>query len=147
MDLRDEFAIHFAAALTRALVDPERIARRAYDLAEALLLERARRVDADETAAIAGERPLSRRFTALESSPMAGASEVYDGLLDPPAEMIEEDDVPPGLAAEGEPSGEIEPRWAREGERAAASERPRPGLARTQPEPARTSDRPATKTG
>ena len=48
MDLRDRFAAHFAAALVDAFTDADQIARRAYDLAEAMLGERARRVDAGE---------------------------------------------------------------------------------------------------
>jgi hypothetical protein len=56
MDLRDHFAARFAAALVDAFPDPERIARRAYDLAEAMLTERARRIDAEERRAIASEQ-------------------------------------------------------------------------------------------
>ncbi len=66
MDLRDRFAAHFAAALVDALADPAQIASRAYDLAEAMLRERDRRVDDEEESAIAGEGASLRAAAPLD---------------------------------------------------------------------------------
>jgi hypothetical protein len=69
MDLRDQFAAQCAAALAGVFSDAAQVARRAYDMADALLAERARRVEADEARAIADEAALI----------------VYDALFDPDA--------------------------------------------------------------
>jgi hypothetical protein len=128
MDLRDRFAVHIAAALAGAFSDPTQIARRSYDFAEALVAERARRVDADEARAIAEAIP----FGAIDS-------EFNPDELDP--EWLEH---------RFDPSWDVEPRWSAEAaaaEAAAAEPAPdatgaqqgpatevvRPGLARTQP--------------
>lgn len=121
MDLRDKFAVHIAAALTGALSDPAQIARRSYDFAEALVAERARRIDADEARALAEALP----FGAI-------APELSPDELDP--EWLEEP---------YDPSWDMEPRWPSDAAPEAApdtargqtleTEVVRPGLARTQP--------------
>lgn len=112
MDLRDRFAARFAAVLVDAFPEAEEIARRAYDLAEAMLAERARRIDLDEQRALA-EVP--------HAAPQP--------LLDEPMEAYE--DEPPY-----DPSWDLDARWSAE----PISSRPGPGLARTQP-PAPEEDR------
>jgi len=126
MDLRDKFALHIASALTGALSDPEQIARRSYDFAEALVAERARRIDADEALAIAEALPF--------------------GAIDPEFNPDELD--PEWLEERFDPTWDVEPRWTAEpipAERpieaapdtaraqGPATEVVRPGLARTQP--------------
>jgi hypothetical protein len=125
MDLRDRFAVRFAASLVGAVADPADLARRAYDLAEAMLAERARRIDADEARAIAGE-PHRASLAPPEGHPY---------LLDEPAPMIEPDLLydealdPSWL----DPSWDLETRWS--AEPAPASQEPGgPGLARTRPD-------------
>jgi hypothetical protein len=116
MDLRDRFAVHFAAALADVFPEPEEIARRAYDLAEALLRERAHRIDHDEQAALLDEH---RAATILLDEPMPELDE-------------EELDLEPPY----DPSWDLEDRLA--SEPAHASRPPGPGLARTAPEAAET---------
>ncbi len=123
MELRDRFAAHFAAALVDAFTDASQIARRAYDLAEAMMLERAHRIDAEEESAIAAE--------PLHASPL-----YHHALLDEPEPMIEpdpgyDDDLDPSwLEPPYDPSWDLETRWT-------ADPAPQgPGLARTVPEPA-----------
>jgi hypothetical protein len=117
MDLRDKFAVHIASALAGALSDPAQIARRSYEFAEALVAERARRIDADEAWAIAEALP----FGAIES-------EFNPDELDP--EWLEQP---------YDPEWDLEPRWtvepAPDTARAQGPETEvvRPGLARTQP--------------
>lgn len=84
--LRDRFAAQIAAALVRRTENPEEIARRAYDIADALMLERDRRRDhlAPETLAALEALPeplreLDQRFDAVH-------------LLDDPAPPPERDD-------------------------------------------------------
>jgi len=89
MDLRDKFAVHIAAALAGALSDPAQIARRSYDFAEALVGERARRIEADEARAIAEALP----FGAIDS-------EFNPDELDP--EWLEQ---------RYDPTWDVEPRW------------------------------------
>ena len=108
MDLRDQLAMHFAAALVDAFPNPEEIARRAYDLAEAMLSERARRIDAEEARAIMMES----RDESLGAPP--------------PESLYDEDMEPLWLEPAYDPSWDIDPRWS--------AEPARPGLARTQPE-------------
>lgn len=116
MDLRDQFAVHIAASLVGALSDPTFIARHAYDLAEAMLSERDRRLALEERLAIAevhGEPP-----------PDVPPLEHHAALLDEPAPMVDEDeDVEPPY----DPTWDLEPA-------AAAKASVGPGLARTQPE-------------
>lgn len=125
MDLRDKFAVHIAASLAGALTDPAQIARRSYDFAEALLAERARRIDAEEARAMAEALP----FGALDA-------ELNPDELDP--EWSED---------QYDPTWDLEPRWTadsapdtargqtleKETTEPEATEVVRPGLARTQP--------------
>jgi hypothetical protein len=124
MDLRDRFAAHFAAALVDAFADPADVARRAYDLAEAMLLERARRAPGDEVDALLAQLPLAYHGALLdEPEPLPESS--YDDELDPR-----------WLDPPYDPAWDLEARWS-------ADEVPlppvleggsRPGLARTRPE-------------
>jgi hypothetical protein len=107
MDLRDQLAMRFAAALVDAFQDPEDIARRAYNLAEAMLSERARRLDAEEALAIQLEPRLD------------------------PMPRVDEELEPRWLEAPYDPSWDLDPRWGEEPPRTDA-EQERPGLARTQ---------------
>lgn len=106
MDLRDRFAASLAAALVDAFSEPDEIARRAYELAEAMIRERARRIDHDE---------------ARHSAP---------ALLDAPMPDLEEDerDFEPPY----DPTWDLDERPLP----ATQSRPPGPGLARTQPEAA-----------
>jgi hypothetical protein len=137
MELRDRFAVHFAAALVDAFADAGDVARRAYDLAEAMLEERARRIDADEGHAIALEpRPASR----------IPAPVYHHALLDEPEPMIEadpgyDDDLDPSwLEPPYDPSWDLDPHWAEEPlpknatAQTISTKPPGPGLARTRPE-------------
>jgi hypothetical protein len=125
MDLRDRFAAHFASALVGAFADAGQIARRAYDLAEAMMVERARRVDDEEGSAIV--------FEARRASVPAPPPFYHAALLDEPEPMLEpdpgyDDDLNPAwLDPPYDPSWDLETRWTSE---------PRPGLARTQPDAA-----------
>jgi hypothetical protein len=131
MDLRDRFAVHFAAALVDALADNGQIARRAYDLAEAMMAERARRIDAEEGSAIAVEP--RRVSTPPFPLPLAGA--LLDEPILEPDPGYDDDLDPAWLEPPYDPSWDVETRWSG-GESA-----PRPGLARTTPEPAPGEDR------
>lgn len=106
MDLRDRFAAHFAAALVDAFPEADEIARRAYDLAEAMLRERARRIDHDEELAL---------LEARHAMP----------LLDEP--MPEEDEI--DFEPPYDPSWDLDERPLA----TSPSRPPGPGLARTQP--------------
>jgi hypothetical protein len=162
MDLRDRFAVHFAAALVDALTDPEQIASRAYDLAEAMLRERDHRVDQDEGVAIAEDgAPIVERslgeppFGFEDDASSAASDEAYHAtraaLLDDPepmepeAEWADDEDLPDWLEAPYDPRWELEARWADAdaGTRPVSSRPPGPGLARTQPEQLSLDDRPA----
>lgn len=128
MDLRDRFAAHVAAALAPVVADPGELARRAYDVAEAMLSERARRIDAEEEAAIA------RRA----SIPPAPASH-HGALLDEPMPGYDEEMDPSWMEPPYDPSWDLEARWA--AEEGASSRSPGPGLARTQPDDTNHDDR------
>jgi hypothetical protein len=135
MDLRDRFAAHFASALVDAFADPGQVARRAYDLAEAMLSERARRVDAEEGSAIA----LEPRRGSLP--PQAFHPDFHGALLDDPVLEPDpgyDDDLDPAwLEPPYDPSWDLETRWSDEPPAPASPSRsPGPGLARTQPEAA-----------
>jgi hypothetical protein len=117
MDLRDKFAVHIAAALAGALSDPAQIARRSYDFADALVAERARRIDADEAQALADILP----FGALEP-------EFNPDELDP--EWLERR-YDPTWDIELHSAVEPAPDTARA--QGPETEVVRPGLARTQP--------------
>jgi len=131
MDLRDRFAVHFAAALVDVFPDADEIARRAYDLADALLAERARRIDADEARAALPEP----RAPSIVAPPYHGA------LLDEPTPVLEpdpgwdEEPDPSWLEPPYDPSWDLDVRWSGEASASASPSRPPgPGLARTQPE-------------
>jgi hypothetical protein len=121
MQLRDFFAAHFAAALAHRVDRPETIAARAYQLADALVEERAKNRgafgDALEEADIDPYFAEQDRFFHAE------------GLLDEPAPISErEDELSPALFDRDiDPTWEAEPKW----EEPPRSERP--GLARTAP--------------
>jgi hypothetical protein len=125
MDLRDRFAVHFAAALVDAFPANAELARRAYDLADALMAERARRIDAEEAQAVEG---------AVETERLASSH----ALLDEPAPLLEpdagwdEDADPRLLEAPYDPSWDLDDR---------RELRPGPGLARTQPGEAEGKER------
>jgi len=127
MDLRDRFAAHFAAALVDAFTDAGQVARRAYDLAEAMLEERARRFDAGE-----GEPAHASISVPARPAP-------YLALLDEPEPMdpdpgVDDDVDPRWLDPPYDPSWDLEARWSAEPSPEAGASRPGPGLARTQPE-------------
>jgi hypothetical protein len=127
MDLKDLFAAHVAAALAHRIERPDVIATRAYDLADAMLRERARRSPSNDEEMLRGA-PLDAfddgvpddeffRFTA--------------GLLDEPAPLSDREAMeldPSWLDRENDPQWEVEPKWS-------PSETPveRPGLKRTTP--------------
>jgi len=149
MDLRDRFAAHFAAALVDAFADAGQVARRAYDLAEAMMLERARRVDAEEGDAIALE-PRHASIPPADEWLAPAPSTAHGALLDEPEPMFEpdlasEEDLDPRwLEPPYDPSWDLETRWSPDvsppaSAPAAASARTAgPGLVRTQPEPGET---------
>lgn len=112
-DLRDDFAIRFATVLVQ-LGHPDRdVPRRAYDLADAMLDERARRIEAE---AIAAEPSWSAGYSAssalLDDVPSLPDETDHDELLDPSFEE------PPY-----DPAWDVE-KWS-------ADPGARPGLART----------------
>jgi hypothetical protein len=110
MDLRDRFAAQVASALAATVDEPGELARRAYDVAEAMIAERARRIDADEARAIS----------------------FHPALLDPPVDYVDYDEeLDPGWEPPYDPSWDIEERWSGGAE---SSRPPGPGLARTIPE-------------
>ncbi len=120
MHLRDYFAAQVAAALVHRVERPEAIASRAYELAEALLRERARRQDAEDDAFY--ERVIEAEED--EGSSFAG------GLLDEPAPLSERerDEIDPRwFDRDTSVQLELEPRWN------ASPGSDRPGLARTAP--------------
>jgi len=139
MDLRDRFAAHFAAALVDALSVPADIARHAYDLAEAMMVERARRAFAEDERAAIEEEP------HLASLPPAAPPLYHPALLDEPEPPYEldagygDDELDPRwLEPPYDPSWDIETRWnGDEAPEAEPSSPPvqGPGLARTRPEP------------
>ena len=165
IDLRDHFAIQFAAALMRRQHSVQHIVSRAYDLADAMLAERSRRIDAEAAEAMSYAPPASVQEESWQDYS-------HRGLLDDPAPPDEADSAyeaylaqsdpgdaevdPHWLELEMDPSWEVEPRWASESEMAVvdpadfgdplaapldpealdAAAVVRPGLARTQPQEA-----------
>ena len=132
MDLRDEFAVHIAAALAGALSDPVQIARRSYDFAEALVAERARRIDADEAHAIADSLPfgaIAPEFNPDELDP-EWLERQFDPTWDLETLLAVESAVVDVSTAE-EAVVEAAPDTTRA--QGPATEVVRPGLARTQP--------------
>jgi hypothetical protein len=159
IDLRDHFAIHFAAALMRRQHSVQYIVGRAYDLADAMLAERSRRIDAEAAEAMASELPrsieeelwptYSHRRLLDDPPPPEDEDSAYEAYLDEVGSGEPEVD-PRWLELEMDPSWEIEPRWAvdqgpHDAEQAGADPLDpdeqaapgvRPGLARTQPQDA-----------
>ena len=145
MDLRDRFAAHFAAALVDAFSDDHAVARRAYELAEAMLAERARRIDAEEEGAIVLEPhrgSIAAPAASPEQAPASGPSELpaHHALLDEPAPMFEpelvydDEDIDPRLLEPPyDPSWDLDAHVFVPGT-GVDSARSRPGLVRTQPE-------------
>jgi len=138
MDLRDRFAAHFAAALVDALAVPGDIARRAYDLAEAMMEEREHRISM-ESDPFEDERAAIEDEPYLASLPPPAPPLHHPALLDepePPYDMdADYDDEldPRWLEPPYDPSWDLETRWSGE----PPSSRPAsqgPGLARTRPE-------------
>jgi len=125
-DLRDSFAIHFAAALAREQrYSIEFIVGRAYDLAEAMMEERERRFEADARIAHdAGWSPAHQAGLLDDAAPPSDADSAYDDgeelLLDPS-----------WLEPPYDPAWDSE-KWRLEPTEGAESSRP--GLARTQAE-------------
>src|SRR5690242_13366312 len=126
MELKDMFAAHVAAALAARGDRPHEVASRAYDIAEALLEERERRLVSAERAE---EGFIAYDFAREE------ASLAHSGLLDEPAPYTEteKDELPASwLERDEDPRWSVEPKWAED--RGPVSPRAdRPGLARTQP--------------
>jgi hypothetical protein len=133
MDLRDFFAAHLAAALAHRVDRPAAIAARAYELADALLVERARGL-----VAYGEEQPLSDEelegFFAAQGAPISdfvkeGSFFRPEGLLDEPAPIEENDEELDAASYDPnyDPRWDVEPKW----EEPPRSERP--GLARTTP--------------
>jgi hypothetical protein len=161
IDLRDHFAIQFAAALMRRQHSVQHIVSRAYDLADAMLAERSRRIDAEAAEAMSYAPPASVQQDSWQGyahqgllddpAPPEDADSAYEAYLDQPDPGDAEVD-PHWLELEMDPSWEVEPRWASESSLDATDpadpgvmpidpEAPgaavvRPGLARTQPQEA-----------
>jgi len=135
MDLRDKFAVHIASALAGALSDPAQIARRSYDFAEALVAERARRMDVDEAQAIADAFPFGA-FGANENefNPDELDPEWLERQYDAPWDvetLLAAEAVAVDAAIDEIAAVEAAPDTTRA--QGPATEVVRPGLARTQP--------------
>ncbi len=142
MDLRDLFAAHLAAALAHRVDRPASIAARAYELADALLAERAR-------ASISYGEPIAEEdvdaFFAEQAAPISVFSrddfpqnEAFfqpAGLLDEPAPVEEsEEELDAAYFDPGyDPRWDVEPRWDEPPPASSRPESERPGLARTTP--------------
>lgn len=127
MHLRDTFAAHVAAALATRVERPERIAIRAYEIAEAMLLERARRGHGD----VEGEGGYeAEEFAELDRLASEGYFNTPTSLLDEPMPMSEREDVDPAWAdlASESPAHEADPKWGPLFDAVA-----KPGLKRTAP--------------
>lgn len=144
MDLKDAFAVHFAAALAQRIERADVVASRAYDLADALLRERARRVAAVDTddvslADLSGPDD-------VEEMPDDEFFRASAGLLDEPAPWSDAEGVEldaSWLDRQNDPQWELEPKLAMDPIPAAPQDaRPetapgasdKPGLARTAPQ-------------
>lgn len=126
MDLKDLFAAHVAAALATRPDRPDVIAARAYELAEALLRERARRAPTEDDELFVSER----LGDVGEEVPDEEFFRAGVGLLDQPAPYSEREGLeldPAWLERDGDPRWEAEPKWA------PGPPSERPGLARTLP--------------
>jgi hypothetical protein len=140
-DLRDYFAIHFATALTREQrYSLEFIAGRAYDLADAMITERERRVEAE-------------LVLARDADDHAGS---FGPLLDEP---LAPPDADSAVEAWDDHEPSLDPRWLEpvydpawdvEKFRLGREDEPssqRPGLARTRREEADALERDKKRTG
>jgi hypothetical protein len=124
MHLKDYFAAHLAAALAHRVERPEVIAARAYQLADALMRERAR-----------GENDEHESFLATaygENDDLEDERAYFEarGLLDEPAPLSESEGFevnPAWLDRDIDARLDMEPHW----QPAPVSERP--GLKRTAP--------------
>jgi hypothetical protein len=131
--LRDHFAGLFASALSARIERPDDLAKKAYDLADAMLRERMRRGLGDLDGEGAWEpEELYRVVTDEEEAFHARPSEPAPwALLDEPAPMSEELD-PRWEDLRNDPAYEAEPKWG-PSISAVRRESDRPGLARTVP--------------
>jgi hypothetical protein len=140
MHLRDFFAAQFAVALTSnpprlegpRLDGDAALARRAYDLADAMLRERRLRGHADEEALLSMQELVGQPSEEDEAF-FLGSDEK---LLDEPAPLSEREEEldPLWESLRHDPAWESEPKWGPPlTTTTTLSERP--GLARTVPEP------------
>ena len=135
ISLRDIFAAHVAASLATRVDTSRAIAEKAYDLADALLHERARRTDSDAETAM-------REATDAQPAPEPAWLDFELGLrglalLDEPTPVSERGDEPDArwIERESRDPASYDPRWDRGPLVAQDEVRPssRPGLARTAP--------------
>jgi hypothetical protein len=138
LSLRDLFAAHIAASLATRVDTAEAIAGRSYDLAEAMLRERARR-GRDSGPAIAGDELLTLTSDAAGAAAEPSWLDFELGarggaLLDEPAPVSERDDEPDPrwLDREERDPTSYDPRWDAEPVVVPPASA-RPGLARTGP--------------
>lgn len=132
LSLRDLFAAHVAASLATRVDTADAIAVKSYDLADAMLRERARRVRAE-----AADAQLAALVDDADDEPSwldfeLGARGAL--LLDEPAPMSERDDEPDPrwLEREDRDPNSYDPRWDAEPVVVPPASA-RPGLARTAP--------------
>jgi hypothetical protein len=137
MDLKDLFAAHVAAGLAHRIERPDVIANRAYELADAMLRERARRtrrdaeehVDFESAEAFEWVSPAEGLWSD-DSMPDEDFFRPSQGLLDEPAPWSDREGLeldPSWLDRENDPRWELEPKWA------APPPSERPGLRRIAP--------------
>ncbi len=133
IELRDFFAAHAAGTLLTEGRSPDEIARAAYDVADALVAERERRLEREALRDDGASMPPAAESAPLWASPPGDFDRT--SLLDEPAPMSEREDDP---ESEVDPSWEdraFDPRWEREprwgeGDEPASD---RPGLRSTRP--------------
>src|SRR5688572_6680167 len=97
LSLRDLFAAHVAATLATRVDSADTLAAKAYDLADALLRERARREPDEERAAIVEAPPLSLGVDELDDPPAwldIALAQRGAAFLDEPPPPSERDDEP-----------------------------------------------------
>lgn len=132
LSLRDLFAAHVAASLATRVDTADAIAVKSYDLADAMLRERARRVRAE-----AAEAQLAELVDDGDEEPSWLDFELGargSMLLDEPAPMSERDDEPDPrwIDREDRDPNSYDPRWEAEPVVVPPPSQ-RPGLARTAP--------------